>query len=602
MTDVPDANAMFSSQSSTFNRLIRLRQHSRANIPAYIAQRAASTFTLQQEPVPVEAKDRVLVVVYPQDPFIGEPEIRTMSAHDIQTGLINSRVRIHDDRGEIAEPNIDGNYLYWPGTPQFDQINSFYFTTFTLRMYERYARRALPWAFPSPRITINPHIGTERNAFYSEQEQLLGFHSFDYNGKIASTAWSADIVSHETAHAILDSLRDLHNESFGLGPAAFHESFGDMTAMLVALHDDSLIRRLLEWTEGDLHRNNFVAAVAEHLAKSMSPDEAEHIREHTVYLRNAINALVDQPFDTMPYIPANSETELGRQPHNYSRLFTGAFYDILVGIHNQIKQSYPAHIAIYAARNVIAHLLVCAIELGPVGEFTFADMARAFLAADRVLYDGRHHSIMIQVFQERNILTAAEADAFLTTIENLPDILLPETLNSAMASALFLEHDVAPKMGIDLTADELIPMNAYRNSQGYAYLNFFSSRRISLSGQQFGGFEGVKVDVFGGLTLMFNPQNRLCSVMYRPISDEDIRQIQIMVADLIAHGLIIDDQDIYMAQMPTGILIPSSQSFNEYDQLVKYPTVFDLIPPRVSHFGEYLNKIRAKLGLKENHK
>ena len=98
--------------------------------------------------------------------------------------------------------DADGNYLYWPGTPQFDQVNSFYYTTYTLRMFERYARRTLSWSFPSLRITVDPHVGHEANAFYSEQDRMLGFHSFNHNGEVVSTAWSADIVSHEAGHAM----------------------------------------------------------------------------------------------------------------------------------------------------------------------------------------------------------------------------------------------------------------------------------------------------------------------------------------------------------------------------------------------------------------
>src|SRR5690606_1079818 len=137
----------------------------------------------------------------------------------------------------IALTDSEGHYMYWVGTAEFDQVNAFYYTTFTLRMYERYADRQIPWSFPSARLKIDPHVGDLANAFYNEQEQLLGFHTFiNKNGEKHSTAQSADIVTHEAAHAILDGLRDLYNESFGLGARSFHESFGDISAILVALH------------------------------------------------------------------------------------------------------------------------------------------------------------------------------------------------------------------------------------------------------------------------------------------------------------------------------------------------------------------------------
>jgi hypothetical protein len=215
-------------------------------------------------------------------------------------------------------------------------VNAFYFATYTLRMFERYAHRQIPWSFPATRITINPHVGDLANAFYNEHERLLGFHSFaSPTGEQQSTAQSADIVAHETAHAVLDGLRDLWNESFGLGARAFHESFSDMAAMLVALHDDSLMRRLLEWTNGNLKTSNFISEVAEQLTEALN--NSPHFNERSIYLRNGFNTLTNKPFDELNYVPTDPQTDLGRQEHNFSRLFTGAFYDIWVGFMNASK-------------------------------------------------------------------------------------------------------------------------------------------------------------------------------------------------------------------------------------------------------------------------
>ncbi len=459
-------SALRDEQAATFHRLRRLQEHSRSNIPAMMMQRSMSTFTLQTEPVPDELMGDVSIVVYPQDPFVGEPAVRQVDANDIRPGLVNSRVRIQDSGGGVAQPDTEGNYMYWPGTKEFDQVNSFYYTTFTLRMYERYARRSIPWSFPTPRIMVDPHVGNEANAFYNEQDRLLGFHYFEAQGEAVSTATSADIVSHEAAHAILDGLRDLYNESFGLGPASFHESFGDMSAVLVALHDDSLVRRLLEWTKGDLRMDSFITAIAEQMTASLR-ESGMSAPERTVYLRNALNDLKAIPFDELPYVPDNPEMELGRQVHNYSRLFTGAFYDILAGIYEKLSQDMPSHLAVHRARDMVGYMLVSAIELGPVGEFDFSDMARAFLAADAVLYDGRHHGILTEVFGERRILSPAAAADYLKELKDLPNIGLPEALNSALTSALFLEQKVIP--ALKLPEDiELIPMGAYRNTAGHA--------------------------------------------------------------------------------------------------------------------------------------
>ncbi len=586
---------MMSDENATiFNRLRRLQEHSLSLIPAMMMQKAMSSFTLQEEQQPEESIGQVSVVVYPQDPFVSGPEVRRMSARDITPGLVNTRVRIHDSDGEPAQPDSQGNYLFWPGTREFDQVNSFYYTTFTLRMYERYARRQLPWSFPALRITIDPHSGNGANAFYNEQDRLIGFHSVSLDGEVISAAQSADIVSHETAHAILDGLRDLYNESFGLGPTAFHEAFGDMSAMLVALHDDSLISRVLDWTGGDLRLDNFITTVGEQLTERLRT--MAEVNTRTVYLRNAFNKLQQLAFDALPYSSLNPELELSREGHNYSRLFSGAFYDIIVGIYERLTQRDHPRIAVHRARDIVGYLLVCAIELGPVGEFDFADMAKAFLSADHVLYDGAYGDILAQVFADRHILPRAEADSWLNTARALPDVRLPEALNSAMASATFLEERVIPALKLP-TDIEFIPMSAYRNAAGHAYLTYFAHRPITLDGQQFAKFDGSNLDVFGGLTLMFDGDSRLRSVFHRPVADEDVRQIRILTAELIQRGLIASTLTKVPLPLhfhegnPKGLWLPNppfADVQTSQSKLIKFPVIFDIFPRHLSDFWSYL--------------
>ncbi|GAB5490621.1 MAG: hypothetical protein Phog2KO_08360 [Phototrophicaceae bacterium] len=592
---MPDEEQNFHGEKNqnAYNVLRKLQEHVRSNIPAIVAQRAMSSFSLQQEPAPEEANDVVFVVVYPQNPFVGEPEVRRMNAKDIQGGLINSRVQIQDSRGVLALPNDEGHYLYWAGTPEFDQVNAFYYTTFTLRMYERYAHRQIPWSFPSARIKVDPHVGDLANAFYNEQEQLLGFHTFiNKNGEQHSTAQSADIVTHEVAHAILDGLRDLYNESFGLGSRAFHESFGDISAILVALHDDSLIRRLLEWTDGDLKMSNFISEVAEHLTDELI--QSPYFEEHTIYLRNAFNMLEDTPFDQLAYSPENPEIDLARQEHNYSRLFTGAFYDILVGVYERfLENNQHAFVALYRARDVVGHLLIMAIEAGPVGELNFSDMAKSFITADEILYNGKYNAILRNVFNKRVILTKALADIHREEIKNLPDVRLPDTLNNALSAAMFLEEEILPALNIKPSGD-LMPLSTYRNSEGFAFISYFNSRTVLLEGKQFKAYDGVEVDTFGGLTLVFDKHNRLKSVCYRPVTDIDVAQLKVVVKELIEHDKIVEDfypLNSKFSDTPDGLIIAGKPMDKpEGNKLVKYPVIFDEIPDFMSNLKVYLNR------------
>lgn len=576
--------------------LRKLQNNIRSNIPAMIAQRAMSSFSLQQEPPPNDANQSIFVMVYPQNPFVGEAEVRQMSLRDIGENLINSRVQIQDSGDVRAAPDEAGNYLYRPETDEFDQINAFYYATFTLRMFERYAYRQIPWSFPAARISVDPHAGDSGNAFYNEQEQLLGFHTFKTRkGEVHSTAQSADIVSHETAHAVLDGLRDLYNESFSLGTRAFHESFGDIAAILVALHDDSLIRRMLEWTEGDLKMSNFITEVAEHLT-----DELKHSQEfikQTIYLRNAFNNLKAVHFDDLPYIPTDPANELSREEHNYSRLFTGTVYDILVGIYERFKEhNMPDFVALCLARDVLGHILVAAVELGPLGELDFSDMAKSFLTAEAVLYGRKYQAILRYVFDKRGILSREETDAHHKSLSNLPDIRLPQTMNNSLATSTFLE-EILPKLNIQ-PEHQLYPLNAYRNSVGYVYVNYFSSQTIKIQLPQHKDYEGVEVDIFGGLTLMFDKHDQLCSVCYRPSNAEDIRQIRIIIEELINHNKIASNLHPSNAKLetsPDALMIPGIPLDSpEGNKLVKYPVIFDEIPEDISNFKEYLESVDSE--------
>jgi hypothetical protein len=596
---------MHHDQAAAFNRLRRLQEQMRSDIPALMTQKAMSSFTLHREPESEAAQQSVNVVVYPQDPFVGDPEVREMNAADIQPGLVNSRVVIQDSIVKPAQPDDEGHYMYWPGTSEFDQVNAFYYTTFTLRMYERYAQRGLPWSFPSPRLAIDPHRGDGANAFYSEQDRLLGFNSFQGNGTFVYAAQSADVVTHETGHAVLDGLRDLFNESFGLGANAFHESFGDMTAVLVALHDDSLIQRLLDWTKGDLRMSSFLSTLAEQMTITLrqEADRAKHIQRHTIYLRNTLNTFRVRPFDELPADTNNPEGELSREAHNYSRLFSGAFYDILVGIYERIKAEdphTPARVAIHRARDIAGYMLVCAVELGPVGECDFADMAKAFMAANAVLEKGKHEDILVQVFTARGILTQAEADTFCAYLDNLPEIHLPDTINSSLAAALFLEEEILPRLSLPQDI-EFVPMSTYRNAMNYAYLTYFTHRRITLEGDTFQQYNHTHIDAFGGLTLMFDETNRLHSACFRPVTDEDVRQIRILVADLIRNGEIVTaSSGVTLSSgpqrmndhYPQGLWLRppalTGQSAPGSAKLVKYPVIFDEIPQPLPGFGEFL--------------
>ncbi len=538
--------------------------------------------TMLEGTAPIAAQQTVSLLVYPQDPLYSGPEIRTLPTNEVERGLYNERVRIVDDVA-IAAPDQHGSYLYWPGTREFDQVNAFYYVTFTLRMLERYAGRMLPWSFADPRLKVRPNVGNRANAFYNEQTQTLGFHTYRVNGTTVSTAQSADIVAHETGHAVLDGIRDLWNESFGLGSRAIHESVGDMVALLVALHDNDLVKQVLEWTGGNLRVSNVITELAEHLAQVDS--RALDLPRQSIYLRNAINSFVDMPFDELPAQTSDPLTTLARQEHNYSRVFTGAFWDVFAAIYERLCATEAPFIAVTRARRYVGRLLMWALDVSPVGELNFDDLARAFLTADQLLLEGQFAEELVTCFDTRRVLRTVDAREHLRSLRELPAIEAPDEISHMLSAASFYERHVADRFGWP-GVGQMTPLSLMRNSAGWMFMTLFQVRRETLFGSAFRSLEGATVDLFGGVTLTFDERRRLKSAIYRPATDEDARRMRVCVADMLAQGRVVN-QFSEIAQTPT----PAPQALYLPDdgesRLVRYPILADEVaePPRsLAHY------------------
>jgi hypothetical protein len=588
MTDNTQGQGHFGTHY-LLNKLRRLREGRAEAAPEMEAQ----MFARIQEPVVGSgggSDGEVTLLVYPHNPLYGLPQARTLPAADAQPGLVNARVRIVSDDA-LAVPDADGHYRPAPGTPQFDQVNAFYFVTFTLRMFERFAYREIPWSFLSPRILVKPRVGSEANAFYNERTNTLGFHTFrTLEGQQASTARFADIVAHETAHAVLDSVRDLWNESFGLGCRAIHESFGDMAAVLVALHDEALVRDVLEWTRGDMR----VSSVISQLAESMYPVYGES--DGTLYLRNALNDFGYVPPRALSYVVTDPETTLGRQEHNFSRVLTGALYDIFAAIYGVYRTQQGDLAALQHARDTLGELLMLALECAPVGEADYADMACAMLDADRLL-NTRHHDLIQDAFIRRGILSAAAAAACASRAQALPEVYLPSGISTSLQASLFMEQTLLPALGWRLEND-VLPMSLTRDSRGFTTMTFFRTRQITLAEAHFADIQGAVVDAYEGLTFVFDEQNRLVHALQRLISDDDIAIIKLSVLDLLIHKRITDrlhhEGATPTSPSPKALFIPGTTNGEEVPpRLVKYPSLIDTVPANRRTFREYLREWSA---------
>ena len=131
-------------------------------------------------------------------------------------------------------------------TPHFHAQNVFGLVNATLLEFERALGRSVRWGFASNghQIKVAPHAFADANAFYSREDEALAFGYFpasENSKKIVFTCLSHDIVTHETAHAILDGLRSEYMRPSSIDQAAFHEGFSDIVALLSAFKSEALI-------------------------------------------------------------------------------------------------------------------------------------------------------------------------------------------------------------------------------------------------------------------------------------------------------------------------------------------------------------------------
>jgi len=114
-------------------------------------------------------------------------------------------------------------------------------------------------------------------------------------------------------------------------------------------------------------------------------------------------------------------------------------------------------------------------------------------------------------------------------------------------------------------------------------MTYASTRRINLRGSQFLSYDGSHLDVYGGITLAFDSEKHLRSMCVRLVADEDVRQIEILTADLIARGQVTP----LTAANTFSAAFDVSDTFST-DLLLKNPMLIDKLPAYVSDLVSYL--------------
>ncbi len=287
----------------------------------------------------------------------------------------------------------------------------------TMRMYQEpdALGRPLSWAFGAPQLLVVPRAGERARAFYQRESHSLQFFYFPSQnpvnrGQTVFSSLSRDIVSHETAHAILDGIApDLYH---ALTPQslALHEAVADLTAALMSFRSRVLRDVVLRRTGGSISDSTPFSSVAEEFARSK--DRLDRVGS----LRSLANDKTLDPGDQSKDKLGKPNLVSRRSPHQLSQVLTGALYPLMVDLHDKqrqrlIKKTGRSAMSVSGEALAIAadrfkRMLLRALDYLPPGEVSFADYGRAILASDAASHpvDDGSRAWIRKEFRRRHIV------------------------------------------------------------------------------------------------------------------------------------------------------------------------------------------------------
>ena len=299
--------------------------------------------------------------IYPNDP-------------DAPVGLVPAAPL----RPEPDEPRfvIEGERYapaaYAPGTLEFQYWQGEIALARTIRVWEDLFDRDFTAWQGGRALQVRLRAGRDLNAFY-DRKSLQFFYDVDRaTGRTVYAVESLDIVAHEAGHAILDVYQPGYWSSIDLETASFHEAFGDCSALVTTLADPHVRRSLLEETAGAPGRSNLVSRLAEALGRAIHDNFGPEANSDPTRLRDARNTFRYAPPSELK--PGAPEERIGPEPHSFSRIFTGAFYDVLAACLARELKRDPGEGSVERARRLLGRLLARAVETLPPGEARFLEI------------------------------------------------------------------------------------------------------------------------------------------------------------------------------------------------------------------------------------
>ncbi|HTY40613.1 MAG TPA: hypothetical protein VMH79_01935 [Thermoanaerobaculia bacterium] len=396
------------------------------------------------------------------------------------------------------------------------------------------ARLPRPGAWtPGPVLPAVPVAGKDLNAFYDRQA-LRFFRGADVKtGAPVASGDSVDVAVHEQGHAVLDAIRPDLWDAPHFEVAAFHEAFGDLASIFVALAEPVLDADVVGATRGDPARSNLVSRLAEELGRAVRDDYGADAAPPGA-LRDAVNRFLYQDPKTLP--DSAPETALSAEPHAFCRVMTGACWDVLVAVY-RASAGRDRAAALAAASERVARWSVAAADTAPSGADFFGRVARRIVREAAGEDRGLAAKVGAALFRRR-LLESPDVPAELSPDEDPQVPAPPEGGDGSPALVRAVAARLGPERGALLA----------RGTRGAPFeraasLRVFRGRRrrdLFLRGREYGPADGAAVELSDSFALAFGAEGFLRASRVAPAGDRDAEDARAFVRFLARRGRIAD--------------------------------------------------------------
>lgn len=397
-------------QAAIAGSLRQLAQESRGTAKFAVLKTVAPA-EVEAERILIYEDDPFLEAVAGSSPVLADP-IRTEEPSDTQT-LLQTQIIEQQPEPEVYQPST-AEFRYWNANSALAR---------SINFWGPLLPGGTQWSTDQQPMQVNLDEGEDFNAFYSRDSGLNFFHGQVDNVASPVTVFSGaspDVSCHELGHAILDAVKPELFNTMSLEVAAFHESFGDISAMLSKLQMASLRDFVLQQTRGHLGSNSRLSQLARQLgwAIRVQFDPTAVDRD---CLRNASNNFFYRDPAGLP--PSAPATQLSSEPHSFSRVFSGAFLDVLAAMFKIGPASFAGTDSdkLLAVTVDAGKLLIEGVRVASVVPGFYSQVAAGMIQADQSLTGGRYRTALTSSFVQRGILSPATAMSLVRTLREHSD-------------------------------------------------------------------------------------------------------------------------------------------------------------------------------------